>query len=83
MPLGVRRMPDSSWLNWVVLQRGPSQNDIPRNTVIGDYWTNRNKDYYGKKVIRPGPQEFKYINNQDNSISYPTLASIGTSTVIL
>jgi hypothetical protein len=61
--LGVRQMPVKSWLNWVVLLRGPNQGQLNKNQIIGDYWSNRNHDYYGKNV-RPAPQEFKYINNQ-------------------
>lgn len=63
LPLGIRKMPTDSWLEWVVLQRGPNQNDLNVNETIGDYWTNRNGDYYGKREKRPAPQEFKYINN--------------------
>jgi hypothetical protein len=63
LPLGVRQMPQDSWLHWVVLQRGPNQNDLNHTDMIGDYWSNRNKDYYGPKQRRPAPQEFKYINN--------------------
>jgi hypothetical protein len=61
--LGIRNMPKGSWLEWVVLQRGPNQGDLPPKQVIGDYWTNRHNKHYGK-VPRPAPQEFKYINNQ-------------------
>jgi hypothetical protein len=63
LPLGVRKMPERSWLDWVVLQRGPSQKQLNASESIGDYWSNRNKDYY-KNTQRPAPQEFKYINNQ-------------------
>ena len=63
LPLGIRKMPTDSWLDWVVLQRGPNQNDLNVNETIGDYWSNRNADYYGPKEKRPAPQEFKYINN--------------------
>lgn len=65
-PLGVRQMPKGSWLDWVVLQRGPSQINLEVREIIGDYWTNRNKVYYTekRKSSRPSPQEFKYINNQ-------------------
>ena len=63
MPLGIRQMPSDSWLDWVVLQRGPNQNDLNINETIGDYWSNRNADFYGKKQSRPAPHEFKYINN--------------------
>ena len=63
MPLGIRQIPSDSWLDWVVLQRGPNQNDLNINETIGDYWSNRNADFYGKKQSRPAPHEFKYINN--------------------
>ena len=63
LPLGIRKMPSESWLDWVVLQRGPNQNDLNINETIGDYWSNRNYDFYGKREKRPAPQEFKYINN--------------------
>jgi hypothetical protein len=63
LPLGVRQMPPGSWLDWVVLQRGPNQGGLEVNEVIGDYWSNRNDLYYGKRQGRPAPQEFKYINN--------------------
>ena len=63
--LGVRQMPESSWLDWVVLQRGPNQSKLdPNREVIGDYWSNRHGDYYPDLNRRPAPQEFKYINNQ-------------------
>jgi len=64
LPLGVRKMPDTSWLNWVVTQRGPNQQGMEPNEIIGDYWTNRDGAFYGAKQRRPAPQEFKYINNQ-------------------
>jgi hypothetical protein len=63
LPLGVRQMPPGSWLDWVVLQRGPNQGALEVNEIIGDYWSNRNGLYYGKRQGRPAPQEFKYINN--------------------
>jgi hypothetical protein len=63
MPLGVRKMPANSWLDWVVMQRGPSQIKLNATESIGDYWSNQNKDYF-KDVKRPAGQEFKYINNQ-------------------
>ena len=63
MPLGIRKMPSDSWLDWVVLQRGPNQTHLNIHETIGDYWSNRNLDYYGDKLKRPAPREFKYINN--------------------
>ena len=62
--LGIRHMPIDSWLEWVVLLRGPSQQQLPRNEIIGDYWSNRHGDYFGSKFRRPAGPEFKYINNQ-------------------
>jgi len=64
LPLGVRKMPEDSWLNWVVLQRGPNQQKLNASEIIGDYWTNRNGQFYGAKQKRPAGHEFKYINNQ-------------------
>ena len=66
-PLGVRKMPSNSWLDWVVMLRGPSQNKLDKNQIIGDYWSNQHLKYWGKddkKARRPAPLEFKYINNQ-------------------
>lgn len=66
MPLGVRQMPEDSWLNWVVMLRGPNQGKLDRNAVIGDYWTNKNHKYWPKDSKqggrRPTPQEFKYVS---------------------
>lgn len=62
-PLGIRKMPDDSWLDWVVLQRGPSQAKLNVSDIIGDYWSNRNNDFW-PKARRPKPLEYKYINNQ-------------------
>jgi hypothetical protein len=59
LPLGVRKMPEESELGWVAMLRGPNQKDLDVAEIIGDYWTNRNKDYYGPKQSRPAPQEFK------------------------
>lgn len=63
MPLGVRKLPNDSWLQWAVTQRGPNQNQLNVTQVIGDYWTNRKKDFYGKES-RPLGTSFRYINNQ-------------------
>lgn len=62
-PLGVRKMPEESILDWVVLLRGPNDTDLKTNEVVGNYWSNRNNDYYPNER-RPGAMEFKYINNQ-------------------
>jgi hypothetical protein len=61
--LGIRQMPKESWLDWVLMQRGPSQTKLNVSDVIGDYWSNRNNDYW-KNERRATPLEFKYINNQ-------------------
>ena len=63
-PLGIRQMPKESWLDWVVMQRGPNQNKLDRQEIIGDYWSNTGLQYWPDKKRRPQPQEFKYINNQ-------------------
>lgn len=63
LPLGIRNMPKQSWLDWVMLQRGPNQRNLAPEATIGDWWSNKNKKYYSKQG-RPAPQEFKYINNQ-------------------
>jgi hypothetical protein len=68
MPLGVRQMPQGSWLDWVVTQRGPNQGEVPTDAVIGDYWTNRKKDFFPEER-RPSGIEFKYINNQGGWMS--------------
>lgn len=52
-------MPEESKLGWVAMLRGPNQKDLDAGEIIGDYWTNRHKDYYGTKQSRPAPQEFK------------------------
>jgi hypothetical protein len=62
--LGVRQMPAASWLDWAVMQRGPNQDKLNATAKIGDYWSNRNSDYWPDNKRRPGPLEFKYINNQ-------------------
>ena len=63
MPLGVRRLPEESWLGWAVTQRGPNQAQLNATSIIGDYWTNRHNNYY-KGTSRPIGVEFRYINNQ-------------------
>jgi hypothetical protein len=62
--LGIRQMPPESWLNWVVLQRGPNQNNLDRKAKIGEYWSNEHLFYWPDKPRRPQPQDFKFINNQ-------------------
>jgi len=64
LALGVRKMPEESWLDWVVMQRGSNQEKLNVTQVIGDYWTNEDGEYYGNNQRRPGHMEFKYINNQ-------------------
>jgi len=61
--LGIRQLPADSFLDWAVLLRGPSQTKLNATSTIGDYWSNRNNDYYPNER-RPIPMEFKYINNQ-------------------
>ena len=63
-PLGIRQMPKESWLDWVVMQRGPKQDDLENKAKIGDFWSNRDTYYWPDQKRRPAPQEFKYINNQ-------------------
>ncbi len=64
--LGVRKMPDPSFLDWVVLQRGPRIHDL--NLWIDDYWSGR--DGYFKKEEnkedreRPDVRKFRFVNNQ-------------------
>ena len=62
--LGIREMPSSSWLDWVVLLRGPSHNKMDENRIVGDFWSNRDSHYWPDKKRRPKPGEFNYINNQ-------------------
>ncbi|KAI2505627.1 hypothetical protein MHU86_8775 [Fragilaria crotonensis] len=57
--LGVRKMPEESTLDWVVLQRGPSAVDA--TDVIGDYWSGRDNEF-GEEP-RPPAAEPNYMNN--------------------
>eukprot|EP00977_Amphora_coffeiformis_P028737 scaffold36777_cov199-Amphora_coffeaeformis.AAC.2 len=61
--LGIRQMPLPSWLDWVVLQRGPNYHDTPTAQIIGDYWSNRNYNYFDTRH-RIVPHRGKFINNQ-------------------
>jgi hypothetical protein len=62
-------MPDDSWLDWDVWTKSKRIN--PSTEVIGDYWINRNNEYY-KNMKRPAPREFKYINNQGGLMATQT-----------
>jgi hypothetical protein len=57
--LGIRKMPEESTLDWVVLQRGPSA-EKPEE-VVGEYWAGRNNEF-GKEP-RPPASKGMYINN--------------------
>lgn len=57
--LGIRKMPEESMLDWVVLQRGPMA-EQPEE-VVGEYWSGRNNEF-GKEP-RPPPSKGMYINN--------------------
>ena len=60
--LGVRKMPDESWLDWVIMQRGPNAAVLPTESMIGDFWSGRHQEF--GKERRPHPSEGNYINNQ-------------------
>lgn len=69
--LGIRKMPETSILDWVVLQRGRrtmvpdkvQQRWVQVDVTIGDYWAGRDGNFeigYG----RPDTKQFVYLNNQ-------------------
>lgn len=60
--LGIRKMPNVSNLDWVMLQRGPNPGGMEVNELIGEYWSGSNKEF--KQDKRPNPTEGKYVNNQ-------------------
>lgn len=64
--LGVRKMPVSSFLDWVVLQRGPRVLDV--NIKIEDYWSGTDRYFINEKRVanryRPDERKFQYVNNQ-------------------
>jgi hypothetical protein len=59
LPLGVRKMPEESTLDWVVMQRGPTGSEGP--DIIGDYWSGRNNEF--KRQKRPYGAKGNYVNN--------------------
>lgn len=65
-PLGVRKLPVQSKIDWVVLQRGPHVED--ETLGIRDYWSGRDHYYEifpeKKDRIRPPNSKFQYVNNQ-------------------
>lgn len=64
--LGVRQMPSSSFLDWVVLQRGGSAYNMEAEMLIGDYWAGRDGDFVQglPTDARPDSMESIYSNNQ-------------------
>ena len=58
--LGLRKMPFSSMLEWVVLQRGPRESRF--NVAVPDYWSGE-PGYYNA-TDRPDVKAFRYVNNQ-------------------
>ena len=61
--LGLHKMPEASTLDWIILQRGVDQQYLPREKMIGEYWTGTNFTSI-KPLERPNPTHPKYINNQ-------------------
>eukprot|EP00547_Thalassionema_nitzschioides_P001205 CAMPEP_0194213304 /NCGR_PEP_ID=MMETSP0156-20130528/13757_1 /TAXON_ID=33649 /ORGANISM="Thalassionema nitzschioides, Strain L26-B" /LENGTH=542 /DNA_ID=CAMNT_0038941297 /DNA_START=82 /DNA_END=1706 /DNA_ORIENTATION=+ len=60
--LGIHLMPENSTLDWVFLQRGPSEGrQLDIEDVIGEYYSGQNKEF---GVARPSSYKGKYINNQ-------------------
>lgn len=64
--MGMRKMPASSILDWVLLQRGPRPAVLDH--VIGDYWSGTD-GYFNtaedpEERRRPDTKAFRYINNQ-------------------
>lgn len=64
--LGIRKMPTSSFLEWIVLQRGGSVFALESEVLIGDYWSGRDGDFVlGLPTdARPDSMESIYANNQ-------------------
>lgn len=60
--LGVRKMPEGSFLNWVMMQRGPNINKLEKAEIIGEYWAGRDGALGNEK--RPNPTVGPFINNQ-------------------
>ena len=67
--LGLHKMPDSSSLDWVVLQRGVDQVYLPREKMIGEYWTGTNLS--NNVAERPNPTHPKFINNMGGWMATP------------
>mmetsp|Transcript_35904 Transcript_35904/g.74660 ORF Transcript_35904/g.74660 Transcript_35904/m.74660 type:complete len:527 (-) Transcript_35904:1165-2745(-) len=62
--LGVRQMPDKSW---VLLQAGNDERLYPDlNLRIGEFWTGQNHEteYFGEEAERPNRSSGDYLNNQ-------------------
>jgi hypothetical protein len=61
--LGLRKMPTNAslLLDWVFLQKGVDQNWIPREKIIGEFWTGNTLP---TTVDRPDPTLPQTINNQ-------------------
>ena len=66
LALGVREMPNTSDLGWVMMQRGPGAKQCEDNEVIGDYWVNSKVDVKvrGRDNFRPRPTNPNLVNNQ-------------------
>ncbi|CAB9512687.1 expressed unknown protein [Seminavis robusta] len=64
--LGIRHIPESNLLDWVLLQRGGSPAKMEVEELIGDYWSGRDGDFVlGLPTdARPDPMESIYSNNQ-------------------
>ena len=75
--LGLHRMPASSSLDWVFLQRGVDQIYLQRDKIIGEYWTGTNLSFTNEigdteqPPERPNPTHPKYINNQGGWMATP------------
>jgi len=60
--LGVRKMPEESNLDWVLMQRGPR---VSPPLHIGDYWSGRDGYFNTSDAkVRPDTRMSRYINNQ-------------------
>jgi hypothetical protein len=61
--LGIRYMPSTSWLGWVLLQAGTIESGQDTvHKIIGDYWSGRD-GYYGQRPRQPRTKG-RYLNNQ-------------------
>ena len=69
--LGLHKMPETSSLDWVFLQRGVDQVFLQRDKIIGEYWTGTNYGDTEKPPERPNPTHPKYINNQGGWMATP------------